>query len=1684
MRPALVFCLLVGTASAAPPLLKPAALDATDRHARLEVSEAGRYTLRATSAEGTALRLIDRMSGTLARAGSAGGEDGRIDAFLDAGEYRVLVERAPKASGRIELSARHVAPIGPEVHLEEFAPRDDRLADGQARAWWIRLDAERVVVLEAAGRALSTLRIWQDGRWIDAAEPRCTRVQPTVGKPVRRCLLTARLPKGLHRVVAYGGAPLDWSEGGDPAADRLDIQWGIVKLAPAGARRVVIGPSGVARFQVPDGVSRTILTLAQPGTAQLAVSPWIPQQPFSRPGAIRRIDHDAREHVADISRVERPASIEIEAAPGTAATLRWFPLQNQDSLVGPGRWLVGSVHANDDGPPVTGVVYRTDGGTDQIVAESVITVGPEAPLRRSFNLASDADLFLRITHEMTVRASATEARLRLYPLWTRPPAGYQTPDLRSRLEQVVTPGLYRLGLLADRPTITTLTLHAADRPAPTVDTPTPTALDFGLIELGQGERRMIFRARTPVPMAVTRQDAPAQVDAGVPLTLAPGAVREVPLQRGPGRITAIDLDGRALQVSTNGLTWAETLSAPGETVFLRNPHPRWVTAELRRRPASADGGPLPPVTAADRALLPVLETLDPARKIAVTMDREQSRSWRLSVPAAGAWLAESTGLLATSGALRTRTRISLDPPAVVSPDPSDDSPDSTDDPDTTDYPSPPPVIVGASGRNFGIERYLRAGEYLLTVKTTGASRGRMGLALSTTPVRDEGLLVPDRIARVRAKPGEAVAWRFALAADAKVQLNAEGPAGVVRCRIEDADGWPIDPPVADCDHARTLPAGAWRIIVLPTREGGLRRVRFRLPTERVVLKGAGPHPIALDRTVEARWQEPANGAPRVPQVFAFEMPAAGEIGLQAPPDMLVEVHTAAGRVARVSPGQRFDGVLERGPHTLQVVGARRDDGVEYSLHLEPTALMPGLTRSVAVDEHRQAIAAIIPVEGLYTFTTEGPSDARLRLLDPTGALVAVQDDRPDDWDARLTRRLTPGRYTVEVELETRWASTRVGLEAVHPTDGAPIALGATREAALTLGGELLPITGTAALIAARMEAQENVGIAIEAAEGQTWRTLAAVTGRTPLVAARPGKGAHRLRIWSLDGLERPAKLSLVAVTPAAVTEAAWQRGSALPKDAVAGIAPRVTPGAFVIAPTPGLLICPAEAAGCEDAHPGGLPIGAAGLQIVGIGGRISGRRIQADEAEGPVLPVTTRALVDLPRGKGPVVFEASAPIGQPAVALGDAPQALVQGRALAVDLTGAATQGAVWSSDGQPLNTRQRAWRLVPGAPFDLAPGRNTVQVPPGTALTGRFADGPRRIHALVPRGGIAVLPRAAGAPALAWGAFGAVVDGARGVRDAVHLLNPGEQPAVFEIEVIADASGVAAPIAFNAPFEARMVRGGVARLAVAGQVGARLTLRGASGSYARADGQVFWIADGGSAPVGTGGQLVLRHGVGPVLAWTADAARPGPWAADPEVAAHPIDAARQIPLAGAAQRFTIRWPEPRMLHLRLAGDVVLRVERPGGETAVLFGGAHDLWLPEGAAELTARGLAGTPLAGELLVAGSAPVALTEGVGAPILLGPGDTRLYRFTTTRTAAIGVGVRADADRVRASVLDSSGRLIASGGSVMPELTAGDWLLALHLPADAAPVEARPALIGIAPRDDSPPLETIRSYVENAR
>jgi hypothetical protein len=108
---------------------------------------------------------------------------------------------------------------------------------------------------------------------------------------------------------------------------------------------------------------------------------------------------------------------------------------------------------------------------------------------------------------------------------------------------------------------------------------------------------------------------------------------------------------------------------------------------------------------------------------------------------------------------------------------------------------------------------------------------------------------------------------------------------------------------------------------------------------------------------------------------------------------------------------------------------------------------------------------------------------------------------------------------------------------------------------------------------------------------------------------------------------------------------------------------------------------------------------------------------------------------------------------------------------------------------------------------------------------------------------------------------------------------------------------------------------------------------------------------------------------------------------------------------------------------------------------------------------------------------------LGEGLGESVTIPPGGSAAFKFTLAKAATIGVGVRAQPDRVRARLLDAAGKIVGEGVAQLRSLEAGAYVLEASVPPDASPTELRPALIGITPRGNGPPPDVVQSYLELA-
>ncbi|HEY4173403.1 MAG TPA: lysozyme inhibitor LprI family protein, partial [Rhodopila sp.] len=194
--------------------LDQASLPATEHtETMLHVTSAGRFTITAKSPSGAALQLIDILTGPGDVAGVPGVQDGRLDALLDVGTYKLRVTSAKAATGTVALTVTPFHDAAPPTALPQPGfPRTTTLRDGEQRAYWLSVPPGGGVRIEAAGRALADLRLWRDGRELTALQPAAMRTEPVSGHPLTDLRLTGKVEPGTYLAVVYGGQSLPWTD--------------------------------------------------------------------------------------------------------------------------------------------------------------------------------------------------------------------------------------------------------------------------------------------------------------------------------------------------------------------------------------------------------------------------------------------------------------------------------------------------------------------------------------------------------------------------------------------------------------------------------------------------------------------------------------------------------------------------------------------------------------------------------------------------------------------------------------------------------------------------------------------------------------------------------------------------------------------------------------------------------------------------------------------------------------------------------------------------------------------------------------------------------------------------------------------------------------------------------------------------------------------------------------------------------------------------------------------------------------------------------------------------------------------------------------------------------------------------------------------------------------------------------
>jgi hypothetical protein len=763
----------------------------------IRADEWGRYAVDARSEEGVAVEVVDKLRGVIASCEADVGKNGRLDLFLEAGEYKIFTEGPSKAEGNVRLEVTKFASFDTEGeggkgsgknrygYLAPFGQVSTRLVDKEARGWWFFVPRDTTVYIEGMGRRLSGLAVFRGGERLiasaglgESSSSSAGFVNGSVpGKPLFGLRVAKRLERGKYLVLAYGGDNDRYTT--SDSASPLYMQWMIRPIEPGRTVIGKIGAGGLNRYVADPSIELSYVVVESPKMQKIAVksgtltengindrySDTLYAKPQSGCCQAKTVDVGSR------------TVISISGAPGTEFKItpanRNGRYSYDHSPTADGVFQLAAYHttAMGDNVGISGVLV--DLKDMSIVALRADTVSSARSLQRVFNIVGSQ----RLSTFVWISEAGT------YTLAPGNGVGYQW---RVKRFYVSTPQNY---------------------------SPPNWINGRGNVSLSQGLHEL--------------EIMPGDNKGGAEFSFSGGSFfKKASGQLNEGVSPKLTLGPFDLKKNRDYRFYFNTIPLELTSVIINKypPPVRENIADVYLTGVAADK--------ADSASSRTSQTLELAMGVPrhITLDKRGSADYRFKIKEPGIYRMETTGRLHTKLTLRDRF-------GGLSKSQSGNG----------------------VGRNALVTEFFLPGDYLAVVETAGESAGRMGVVLSKGELRKGGTLQDGVDKRATVRANSAVVYDFKADKKARYRLESFGAAGGEEIRLEDSDGWPLVRHGAEAPQEAVLEKGAYKLYSLPCSYENYRVTRFDAVREPPKFNGAGPHNITVNESVSAVWLE--SGAP-------------------------------------------------------------------------------------------------------------------------------------------------------------------------------------------------------------------------------------------------------------------------------------------------------------------------------------------------------------------------------------------------------------------------------------------------------------------------------------------------------------------------------------------------------------------------------------------------------------------------------------------------------------------------------------------------------------------------------------------------------------------------------------------------------------------------------------------------------
>ncbi|MBB3650065.1 hypothetical protein FHX14_006308 [Rhizobium sp. BK619] len=1686
----------------------------------LTVDTPGHITIRTQSTSGVALQLVDMIAGPGDRMGAAGVSDGRIDALLDKGTYKVRVFGAKGAAGDVKLTAQAYQELEqPDATLTSLTPIHADLSDLQQRSYWIDIPDSGRVDIEAVGRSLQDLRLWRNGTDIADLSPKMSIFELKPGLPMTRATLTGTVEAGRYLVTAYGGQKLVWTN--SDAAEPFHIRTGTQLSLAGGIAENVIGPFGSIRFETPADLDTFRLELPQSASAVLRAGRTSDTATAFQSAVI---DKASREPTAtlSLSTDSQPSIVEVSGYEGQPFQLRGLRFGTETQFKGSVANLISLDVAGEGGDeiPATALLVRQDSsGKATIVASDLPHLGPGQAWRRRFNLRGPTSLLFEMTQagQIAVRTAGVALHADISPVLVgnAPRADGRNPD-RFDLDA----GYYLLRLLPDNNAVGIVDLtFGTPGLVPPVQPAAParTTISFGIREAEKATRYQIITNAAPglltgpravalpadlqlrplalwqpadasaqpqplpdqpisnMPAPVPQAKGAANDDANALSRPASPADLQIDVHVPPGgTIAAVDMHNTSVAFATSN----ERVDAKGRTLTLRFPAPAAARSiVVSWQPDAAAAQKIASPTPASPLIAGQPQFFDLAE--------DAQKSYRLEVAEGGLYRIETLGRLQTS--LRLGTSF---------------------------LPGLGEAADNGDGHNALLQTYLRAGTYQIDLSVQSSS-GHLGVAVTPASLPTAATLVADGTSRGILSGGRGAIVPIEITHAGSYQLDLYSLGEDLTARLEDAEGWPLTAPGPLSSLSQDFTPGHYRLVILP-RDVDTRFVaRLRPLIDPPQLQGHGPHPLAFNQSQAFQWREPqGKGDARVPDSWTFDLLADADISIDLTEGMIGTLfRDDKEQIARFVAAPQFTGKLKAGHYRIDLTSLAHDDRLDYQVTLNTKDLQPGEARFVNLPAE---LSFNVEADRVVSLGTFGRSEIKGVLKDEHGAVLERLTGRSDDWNIALSTRLPAGSYTLA--LDQAAASGTAGSQADDNSDDQeadgddqgegddqadlgdievqfalpqeqPQPALAENGTASVNGASVftfplpgpLPSNGKDRLALVAAQSTSDLVLSVEKRDaGGGWKPQAFARGRTPFIAwpASEGDAQWRASVWTLDGGTAPIKTAArsiagdmrepgdIALEPVAIDGLDLSLNVALAHAPSAGLVD--------LGPSVDLL------AGASADRP--LAAAASGLfapqsdrlwLVSRAAGHVRVSPAQPDAEIALTLSPGDQAVIPAaPALPGKVrLWRADSAFGQPG---------LTAGRGMGVGLN-----SAVAISDNQDLHIWNAAsdeslqMRLRPIDAAELEPvqlnGTLTTTVPAFSAQPVKLATGVKRLTLdLAP--GIAVVSAPSASQLLnVWSGAAPLSRSTATSTEEIWLVNLTGDAGSARVSL---SPGQAITLGNDQIKRRFFGTVGSEEIAVDAMKGDVLNVSGGAATFIGVEGRVL---RGETLSVSGPGQLIVDHGAGLVALWLERGGK-SPW---PKPEPKSMTLPQSVTLEGEAMAFRLNPAQPIVLDVSTDAPVIVGLEQDGHRDMQLFptGAEFHRYLAAGEAVLTLYSTHEGPLSGSLDMTATPVVPVNDGIGAPIVLAPGATALFGFEVRNSGNIGVGLRSDPDLAIGRLLDAKGKALGEGVNQLKQLAAGSYLLEARAPADAPTLIVRPSVVGLSPPPAGPPPEIINDYLQRA-